>query len=223
MSLIAKQPPGILPIPGDTYQAICYSLIELGTQHSEKYQKDIPQVMIGWEIPEVRIDIERDGVMVNLPRVISKTYTNSLGEKANLYADLISWRGKEFTQKELEAFDLRNILGSNCLLGVINKLNQKGKTIAVISSVSKLVKGMSIAKPENPIISFDMDADGIVNIPEALPDWIKDQIKNSVEYKAVMHAKENPALKTAQDAVGLNDTNDVSGDEGTEGDSDIPF
>ncbi|MDD5328284.1 MAG: hypothetical protein PHY02_10820 [Phycisphaerae bacterium] len=219
MSLIAKQPEGIPAIPGDTYQAICYLLIDIGTQHSELYDKDIPQVIIGWEIPELRIDVEREGQQVNLPRVISKTYTNSLHEKSTLTTHLVSWRGREFTKEEYDAFDLRNILGKNCLLTVTNALSSKGKTVAKIASVSKLVKGMTlIAKPENPVISFDMNEDGVTNIPEGLPDWIKEQIKKSIEYQAVQHAADNPALKAAHDAAGLNDNDnsDVAAD-------DIPF
>lgn len=201
MSLVAKQPESIPPVPGGTYQGICYSLIDIGTQHSVLFNQDLRQVIITWEIPGVRIDIEKEGQMVSLPRAISRTYTNSLSEKANLYAHLISWRGAEFTREELDNFDLRKILGRNCLLTIVNKLNKKNKMVANVAAVAKLMKEMKVRKPENPIVSFDMDEDGITNIPANVPDWIKKMIQESVEYKAVMYAQNNPDLAAAQATV----------------------
>ena len=60
-----------------------------------------------WELPGEEIEIE--GEMK--PRAISETYTNSLGEKANLRKMLENWRGRAFTQEEMDGFDLRNVLG----------------------------------------------------------------------------------------------------------------
>ena len=216
-SLIAKQPEGIPCIEGDTYQAVCYQVIDLGTQRNTVYNVNQKKVIIGWEIPELRIDIDREGVKMNLPRAISKTYTNSLSEKANLTADLVNWRGCEFTQEELDNFDLGKVVGKNCLLTVINKNNTKGKRIAQVSGVSKLVKGMKVFEPENPILTYDMDRDGILNIPAGLPDWIKKLIMESLEYKGVTHAQNSPELAAAQEAAGMNREPEPSLD------SNIPF
>jgi len=216
-SLIAKQPEGIPCIEGDTYQAVCYQVIDLGTQRNTVYNVNQKKVIIGWEIPELRIDIDREGVKMNLPRAISKTYTNSLSEKANLTADLVNWRGCEFTQEELDNFDLGKVVGKNCLLTVINKNNTKGKRIAQVSGVSKLVKGMKVFEPENPILTYDMDRDGILNIPAGLPDWIKKLIMESLEYKGVTHAQNSPELAAAQEAAGMNREPEPSLD------SSIPF
>lgn len=221
MSLRVKQPEKAPVIEGGTYQGICYSIIELGTHHSDLYDKDIRQVIITWEIPELRIDVEKDGKPVSMPRVISKTYTASLSEKAKLYIDLVSWRSVEFTQTELEDFDLHNVLTKNCILTVINTVTAKGKTVAKVAAIAKLMKGMTIKQPENPIVSFDMDKDGITNIPEGIPDWIKEQIKSSIEYKGVAHAQDSPELKEAQLAAGLSE-DDVVAEPREEAD-DIPF
>jgi hypothetical protein len=204
MSLTAKQPEKIPCIEGDTYQAVCYQVIDLGTQANTMFGGFQKKVMIGWEIPELRIDVERDKVKVNLPRAISKTYTLSLGEKANLRADLVNWRGCEFTQEELDSFDLGKVVSKNCLLTVTNKNNTKGNRIAQVSGVAKLVKNMKAFEPENPILTFDMERDGIQNIPPSLPDWIKKLIMESVEYKGVMHAQNSPELAAAQEAAGMN-------------------
>ena len=54
------------------------------------------------------------------PRAISETYTNSLGEKANLRKMLENWRGRAFTQEEMDGFDLRNVLGKACMISVVH-------------------------------------------------------------------------------------------------------
>ena len=217
MSLIAKQPEGIPCIEGDTYQAVCYQVVDLGTQRNTVYDVDQQKVIVGWEIPELRIDVERNGEKVNLPRAISKTYTNSLSEKANLRADLVNWRGCEFTEEEKDNFDLGKIIGKNCLLTITNKINTKGKRIAQVSGIVKLVKNMKATEPENPAMAFDIR--NVPNIPETLPDWIKKLIMESVEYKAVMHAKNSPELAAAQEAAGMNKEPDGT----TDLDLSIPF
>jgi hypothetical protein len=204
MSLTVNASAGFPPIEAGTYQAICYQVIDIGTHHNTLFDKDNKQVLLAWEIPSERIDLERDGQMVNLPRAISKIYTASLHEKAKLYQHLVGWRGVPFTVEELEAFDLRSVLGTNCMLSISNEQSQGStkKIVAKVASVAKLMKGLTVCKPENPVISFDMDIDGYTNIPEGLPDWIKEQIKSSVEYKAVTHAQNSDELKATQDAMG---------------------
>lgn len=197
MVLIAKKTgDSFPPIEGGTYQGICIGIIDIGTQYNDYFKKSIRKLVIIWELPEVRIEVEKDGEKLNLPRVISKTYTNSLHEKSNLGKDLVSWRGKAFTSEESDGFDVENMLKSNCLVQVINT-EKNNKTYANVSSVSKLMAGMEELKPESEIISYSMDK-GIVEPPENLYGWIKDLIKQSTEYKAVATAKLNPDLQAAQ-------------------------
>jgi hypothetical protein len=136
--------------------------------------------MIMWEIPELLIKFEKDGKEVEAPRVISKKYTLSLGEKANLRKDLQSWRGRAFTMEELEGFDLVNVLEKNCMLQIINT-TKDGKTYSNISSILPLYKGMSPIEPFMKPLYFSM-SEGF-DIPESLPQWIKDIIMKSEEFK----------------------------------------
>ena len=161
--------------PG-TYAARCVKLIDLGTQHGEfegrpRIRK---QVLITWELPT---ELMEGGEFDGKPYVMSKFYTLSLGEKANLRKDLNSWRGKAFTEQELAGFDLRNILGKACMLSVIE---EKGKT--KIAAVSALIKGMTVPEQINPSVVFDIDQweQGIF---DGLTDGIKNIIKESDEYK----------------------------------------
>ena len=204
MSLMAEKPKSNVPIfPAGTHHAVCYSIVDLGTQVGDYMGKPKSQwkIRIGWEFPEVRIDYEVEGVMKNVPRVYSKEYTLSLHEKANLTKDLIAWRGRLFTLKEWGGgFDVFNMISENCLVQIVHQMNQLGtKTYAKIASISQLMAGMEPVEPESEIVKFSVVADGITNIPEdKLPDWLVDKIKQSVEYKAVQKAASNPALQSAQ-------------------------
>ena len=73
------------PIPEGTYPGICYSIVDLGDQYSEKYDKVAHKCRITWEV--VGETIEVDGKEIN--RSISKEYTLSLSTKSNLRADLM--------------------------------------------------------------------------------------------------------------------------------------
>jgi len=167
------------PIEAGTHHAVCYSVIDIGTQYSEKFDSYARKVVITWELPNVRIDIEKDGKTYNLPRAISKTYTLSTHEKSNLTKDLTSWRGKPFTDEERAGFDVRKVVKANCLLQIIH--TQRGdKTYANIATVAKLMSGMETKEPENPVVIYDMGVDG-TDFPKTMPDWIRKKIMASKE------------------------------------------
>ena len=180
------------PIPAGNELAVCYSVIDLGTQWNPHFEKHARKVLIQWEVPEYRIKIERDGKELDLPRAISKQYTLSLHEKSNLRKDLEAWRGKGFTAEELAGFDVANIAGHACMLQIIHEAGRKdpSKVYAKIASVSSVPRQMQRPKPENPVQVFDIPDVGDINIPEPIPDWIKDIIKQSEEWKERKQADE---------------------------------
>lgn len=166
------------PVSQGTHQAICYGLIDIGTHYNPTFDKSSHDCVVLWEIPDERIIIKDEEVA----RVISKKYSLSLHEKANLYKDLVSWRGKAFSLQELEGFDLKTIMGANCLLQIIH--NEKGgKTYSNISAILPLMKGMAPKVAENEITFFSFAESN--TIPATLPNWIQDLIKSSNEWKAL--------------------------------------
>lgn len=181
------------PIPAGTVQAVCYAVVDLGTQYSDYYKKAARKVQIVWEVPEYRIELEREGRQMNLPRAISKRYTLSLHSKAQLYSDLVSWRGQDFTTEELECFDLFTILGANCLL-TITHTTKDNKTYANVASVASLMKDMDKIKSENPHVRYYIPEDQM-NIPEGVPDWMKEIIAKSDEHQMVNHAAADKNLE----------------------------
>jgi hypothetical protein len=180
MSLIAKETQSYDPIPEGMHHAICYALYDLGHQYSEKFKKSIHQLIISWELPEVRISIEVDGEQKDLPRSISRSYSLSLGKKSNLRRDLQSWRGKSFTEDELKGWDISKILKVNALIQVIHK-TRDDNTFSEISAITPLMKGMQGSSPENPVKLFVFGDSK--SIPEGTPEWISKKIQESEEWK----------------------------------------
>lgn len=183
MAFTAKSEKTSLPlIRADVHRAVAYALYDLGTHYDKKFDKSSHQCVIIWELPDERMTYTKDGKEINAPRAISRKYTLSLGEKSNLRKDLQSWRGRVFTEQELQGFDLKSILGVNCMLQVIHK-ESDGAKFANISAVLPLYKGIPSVVPENPIQFFAMEEG--MDIPEYTPQWIKEIILESDEMKAI--------------------------------------
>jgi len=165
-------------IPSGVHEAVCYLVADLGTHFSDMFGKSSRKVVIGWEVPKFRIQIERNDRTLDLPRAISKQYTASLHEKSNLRKDLQLWRGKDFEDAELKQFDLKNILGKTCSLHIIHKKGNDGKTYANVVSIIPPTRALSA---ENNLQWFSMYEDA--DIPPNLPKWIIEKIKDSQEWK----------------------------------------
>jgi len=170
------------PVAEGVHIGICYSVVDLGTHLNKQFNKEKHQVCFTWEIPAERIEIEKDGEKKDLPRVVSKITTLSLGEKANLRKMLQSWRGKAFTPEELKGFDLKNVLGAPCQILVVHNKGADGKTYANVDSVMPAPKGVELPQDtENPKVYFCIaDSDGA--IPESVPEWQVNKIKMSKEW-----------------------------------------
>jgi len=188
---------GFDPVPAGTYPAVCYEMVDLGEQFSERFQNSSRQVLIGWQIPSETITIDGE----EKPRVVSKQYTLSLNTKARLRSDLVSWRGRDFTDQELKGFDLKNIVGKPCMVSVIHK-DSNGKTYANVSGVLALPKGMpkpAVSSPDD-IVIFDLDADPLEKINE-LPQWIADRIRRSSTYEERLYAEGAAPVEFVEEAL----------------------
>jgi hypothetical protein len=211
-------------IPEDSYQAVCYSLYDLGTHESEwKGQKrNRHLVMLTWEIPALRIEYGKDDEKLEGPKVISKKYTWSMNENADLRKDMESWRGKGFTELEAQDFDFETLLGANCMLQILHKKPEGGEPYAYIASITKIAKGQEKLIPENPKTFFTfrppfVDAAG-VHWPETMPEWVRNIVKESHEYSMTLDTplEDDPIVMDADEEKIVN------GLEKNESD-DIPF
>lgn len=156
--------------------ARCIRVIELGTQKKE-YQGQTSwkrQTLVVWELPD---NLMTDGEHAGKPFTISQFYTASLGEKANLRRDLEGWRGKAFTQEELNGFDQRKIIGQPCMLNLIDR---EGKVR--IGGVSSIPRGLQVPPQVNKSLFYDIDEHD-ATVWEELSDGIKKLIQQSKEWQ----------------------------------------
>jgi hypothetical protein len=189
------------PVPAGVHPAVCYSVIDLGTQDpgNDKFRPS-RKVMITWELPYETINVEGKDV----PRSISCEYTLSIGKKATLRGVLESWRGRPFTPEELNGFDVSKLIGANCQLNIVHKqgVSDPSKVYARIQSVIPLSKGQAKMAPTNPTVTFDIPEEGPIVIPAGVPEWVAAKINQSEEWKARYagghtEAQHEPASETS--------------------------
>jgi hypothetical protein len=187
MSLIATtNSGGSFQIPPEgNHLARCIRVIDLGTQ-TDAYNgkpKKHHRLMIGWELPEEKavFDEERG----EEPFLVSKEYTLSLDERANLLHDLESWRGKGFSEAELDAFDISQLLEVVCMVNVIHRVSAKKRKYASVNGITRVPKGMKDLVPGQvlPSIKYSIEdrRDGAF---EVLPEFIQEKIMASEEWEA---------------------------------------
>jgi len=173
--------------PAGSFAARCYQIIDLGHQTFEwkGEAKVAPKVRITWELNEMMSD--------GRPFSISREYTASIGDKANLRKDLESWRGRAFSSDELRNFSLENVLGAPCLLGVVHKPSKDGsKTYANVGSIMALPKGMACPELVNPAVKFDIGT---------FDHTVFDSLSSYVQKKILMskELEENGIPQSSQD------------------------
>ena len=135
MAIVASKGSSFTPCPAGTFIASCIDVEDLGIVKSEYNGKTKSQhkVNIIWQIDE-----KRDDGQPFRPR---KRYTLSLHEKATLRKDLESWRGRQFTEAELDGFDLEALLGAPAMICIVQNA-VKGQVYANVTAIMKAPKGM---------------------------------------------------------------------------------
>lgn len=161
-------------VPEGAYVARCIKVIDLGTQTltGQFGTKQVKQVMVTWELLDEEVKMQ-DG----RPFAATQFYTASLHEKAKLRKDLEAWRGKKFSDEELEGFDLKNVLGSYCMLQIVHSQDGQYANVNAIMSY----RG---EKPEgvNELVAFDI-SNPDMNVFNALSDKMKAKITSTPEWE----------------------------------------
>ena len=174
--------------PAGTHKAICYRVIDLGTQDGSYagQPKQQHKVLVSWELPEEKMTDGR-------PFTISQRYTWSMHEKAALRADLESWRGVPFTEKDFGdgGFDIKNIIGKGCLLTIVQE-TKSGKTYANIKSISKMMKGMDVPTLANPPVYLWLHPERwSADVFHTLSQGIQGTIMKSPEYRKLANGQDD--------------------------------
>lgn len=205
MTLYVKEEGGsFVQCPAGNHLAICYGVIDLGTQHQSAFtwegtpiaESDKPQILIMWECPAELVEIE--GEMK--PAGISKFYNAFFTERASLRIHLEAWRSKPFTAEELAGFDIGNLVGKPCMVNVVH--TEKGK--AKVAGIAAMPKGLKIPAQTNDSILFDL-GDYDQKVFDSISEGIQNIIKRSPEWQAINAPKdgfrqtENPAPEGFED------------------------
>jgi hypothetical protein len=189
------------PPPAGTHVAVCYRVIDLGTQQVEwqgsiKHQR---KVLISWELSEEKMEDGR-------PFTVGQRYTLSSHEKSRLRKDLEAWRGKKFSDEDFGpgGFDIKNIIGKACMLSIVHNAKD-GKTYANIASVSALPRSMNAPALVNEPVYFSLgeprlDTDTFDN----LTDGLKNVIKTSPEYMEHFRDPNEPPSPQSPNEYGAN-------------------
>jgi hypothetical protein len=132
--LLARRPQKTYaPAPEGLFPGVCVDIVNLGLVTGAYGAKH--KVRIVWQLDAID---EEHGRRFDVARV----YTLSLHERAALRKDLESWRGKKFTDAELDGgFDLEKLLGVNGQIQVTHDLSDDGTCYANVSTVVPPVKG----------------------------------------------------------------------------------
>lgn len=208
--LIAKAKGSRIPLVADgVYTAVCSRIIDLGTQTDSKYGPR-QQVRIVWDLVGETFELKDQ----TYQRRISKTFTNSLDEKSNLYKALTAWRGKVFSEEDLKGFDLTKILGAGAQLQILTRTSQSGNAYSSIESYLPLPKGQTAPRVET--LLFDMDN------PETYDAFMK---LSSSTQKAIAAAPEFSYTGLSLPAPGdaPHASTATNGFEEVDADGDLPF
>ncbi len=170
------------PVPAGTRVARCYSAVHIGTNAENVLGelKDINKVRLSFELPlDTKVFREENGEQ---PFVLSKDFTVSMHEKANLRKFTEGMLGVSLKDHEAEAFDVEELVGRECLLNIVHKDRASGEgKYALIAGASPLMKGQSCPPQVNRSVilnysNFDRA------VFDKLPDFIKAKILSSKEY-----------------------------------------
>lgn len=161
--------------PEGNHVAVCCSLVDLGTQHSEVYNNNQRKILIEWELAE---ETKEDGS----PFYIDQIYTLSMNEKSTLRKALESWRGVRFAPEDFGRFELSVLVGKGCMLNVVH--TEKGdKVYANIASIARLPKGMPAPTLRTTPRVFSLEpSEYDPDAMAGLRDKIVEKIKNSPEW-----------------------------------------
>jgi len=189
-----------------TYPAVCAGVVDIGTQRTEYNGEHSTQnqLILLFDFPTETIEING----VQKPRCLSLKLRKSVHEKASLRKHLTAWRGRDFTDEELDDFHLSKLLGVSANVTIVHK-DYNGKTYANISAIGKPMKGTE-QKPTRKIY-FDMADKNTYSAIDELPDWIIGLINKSAEAIATkwVFAKNKDVSKATEHVDDATDNDDV--------------
>ena len=177
---------GFAPCPSGNHAARVCEVVYIGTVTTDfqGVKTDKLQIRLGFEIPsELRDDGE--------PFVVSTfPMTASTNKKSAFRKLALGIMGSEPGND----FDSEQLMGKECLINVVHTASKKDANVvyANITGASPLPKGMTVGEAVVEPFSFDVNTSPLGDI-EKLPEFLRDIIKSTPEFKSRIEAgEENP-------------------------------
>jgi hypothetical protein len=221
------------------YEGTCFRIVDLGTREKE-FKGEVSkkkEIRLDFEITKAVDPADNEIIMQDeRPFGVSKTYTASLFEAANLRKDLENWRDKTFTQEELDGFDVGKLVGMTARIEVGHTAPDPVRGFpggnAKILKLSRPDGGVQKVATVNPQVTFDLEdycdefngnmsdkSKAMVDIFDQLPPYLQSEIEKSFEYQAAVEDGEK--TETAAPEPGLADL--AKPDEDKDIEDQIPF
>lgn len=171
--------------PADTHPARCYAVVDLGVQPNDLYGPK-HQIRISWELTDCPMADGRNFM-------VTKYYTFSLNEKATLRKDLESWRGRPFSEDEMDQWSPVDLINAPCLIGIQHKPTNKGGMRAVVATVTKVPKGLEVPPLTNKPLIYSPEVHDEAAWA-ALSEKTREQINNRIRQEPPAKAPPAPPL-----------------------------
>jgi hypothetical protein len=206
MSLYAENKGGDFErAPTGSHLGRCYRIVDLGTQKTEfqgtvKFQH---KVMFGFELSIISDGGSSVKMRDGRPFAIFKNYTLSWSDKATLRQDLQSWRGKPFSQDELNRFDLKNVLGQWGMVNVIERAGANGKTymnVSTITPVPAMIRQQGMPQGINKLEMFTL-SNPDMEMFNTFSENLKAKIASSPEWQKLSQAQPTPSYANDDEEI----------------------
>ena len=135
MPILAKQGGGdFVPCPAGQQRAVCADVIDLGVKKTAFGDKH--KVRIVWQSEKPMPD--------GKPFQCRQDYNLTLGtadKPSKLREHLECWRGRPFTEKEAESFDVERLLNANCYILISHEKMSRGGVWAAVKAIMPPLPG----------------------------------------------------------------------------------
>lgn len=183
MSIIAQQTNnggGGQTVPAGTHVARCYQIIHIGTI-PDTYQGEpriVDKVRLVFELPLETADFGKG----EQPFSIGRDFTLSMHEKSALRGFVQNWLGESLSDSDAAKFNVGTMIGKECMLNVMHRTANTGRTYADIKGASPLVKGMTCPPLVNSAFLLDYDSEDFDLRFKMLPEWLQNKVSSSKEF-----------------------------------------
>jgi hypothetical protein len=163
-----------------------YKLIDLGTQPPNKWvDKSRSRFLCYFELAAKAVFDPSKGEQ---PYIVKAEYTRSLDRRANASKLIAALNGRSLRGSEAGSYNLADDLGKALLLNIVHEFGQEsGVEYDVIVSYSPVSPGTVVPPQYNPTVLYSV-TDGENEVFSALPDWVKNKIRNCEEWRGTPYS-----------------------------------